>query len=44
MIRINEILDKTAVYLTEQEQALLTKAYVFSAAAHARQVRLSGEP
>ena len=44
MIRINEILDKTAVYLTEQEQALLTKAYVFSAAAHAGQVRLSGEP
>ncbi|WP_300157013.1 bifunctional (p)ppGpp synthetase/guanosine-3',5'-bis(diphosphate) 3'-pyrophosphohydrolase [Solidesulfovibrio sp.] len=44
MIRINEILDKTAVYLTEQEQALITKAYVFSAAAHAGQVRLSGEP
>jgi GTP pyrophosphokinase len=44
MIRINEILDKTAVYLTEAEQALLTKAYVFSAAAHAGQVRLSGEP
>ena len=35
MIRINEILDKTAVYLSEQEQALITKAYVFSAAAHA---------
>ncbi|WP_246198026.1 RelA/SpoT family protein [Solidesulfovibrio aerotolerans] len=44
MIRINEILDKTALYLTEQEQALITKAYVFSAAAHAGQVRLSGEP
>jgi GTP pyrophosphokinase len=44
MIRINEILDKTAVYLSEQEQALITKAYVFSAAAHAGQVRLSGEP
>lgn len=44
MIRINEILDKTAVYLTEAEQALITKAYVFSAAAHAGQVRLSGEP
>ena len=44
MIRINEILDKTAVYLTEQEQAIITKAYVFSAAAHAGQVRLSGEP
>jgi len=44
MIRINEILDKTAVYLSEQEQALITKAYVFSATAHAGQVRLSGEP
>jgi GTP diphosphokinase / guanosine-3',5'-bis(diphosphate) 3'-diphosphatase len=44
MIRINEILDKTAVYLTEPEQAIITKAYVFSAAAHAGQVRLSGEP
>jgi GTP pyrophosphokinase len=43
MIRINEILDKTAVYLTEPEQALITKAYVFSATAHAGQVRLSGE-
>ncbi len=44
MIRINEILDKTSTYLNEQEQALITKAYVFSAAAHAGQVRLSGEP
>ncbi len=44
MIRINDILDKTAVYLSEAEQALITKAYVFSAAAHAGQVRLSGEP
>ncbi|OLN27306.1 GTP pyrophosphokinase [Desulfovibrio sp. DV] len=44
MIRINEILDKTALYLNEQDQALITKAYVFSAAAHAGQVRLSGEP
>jgi len=43
MIRINEILDKTAIYLSEQEQALITKAYIFSAAAHAGQVRLSGE-
>ncbi len=44
MIRINEILDKTSAYLNEQEQAIITKAYVFSAAAHAGQVRLSGEP
>jgi len=44
MIRINEILDKTSAYLNEQEQALITKAYVFSATAHAGQVRLSGEP
>jgi len=44
MIRINEILEKTALYLSDQEQAIITKAYVFSAAAHAGQVRLSGEP
>ena len=44
MIRINEILDKAAVYLSGPDQALIQKAYVFSAAAHAGQIRLSGEP
>ncbi len=44
MIRINEILDKAAVYLPGPEQAVVQKAYVFSAAAHAGQIRLSGEP
>ncbi len=44
MIRINEILDKAAVYLSGSDQALVQKAYVFSAAAHAGQIRLSGEP
>ncbi len=44
MIRINEILDKAAVYLSGPEQAFIQKAYVFSAAAHAGQIRLSGEP
>ncbi|MBU1002918.1 MAG: bifunctional (p)ppGpp synthetase/guanosine-3',5'-bis(diphosphate) 3'-pyrophosphohydrolase [Proteobacteria bacterium] len=43
MIRIHEILEKVS-YLSVEEQALIQKAYVFSAAAHAGQVRLSGEP
>ncbi|MFW6324292.1 MAG: HD domain-containing protein, partial [Desulfovibrionales bacterium] len=44
MIRIHEILEKTSKYLPAPDQALIQKAYVFSAAAHAGQVRLSGEP
>ncbi|MFN2343778.1 MAG: HD domain-containing protein, partial [Desulfonatronovibrio sp.] len=44
MIRINEILDKAAAYLSGPDQALIQKAYVFSASAHAGQIRLSGEP
>ena len=43
MIRIHEILEKTE-YLAPKERELVQKAYVFSAAAHAGQVRLSGEP
>ncbi|WP_461211142.1 RelA/SpoT family protein [Desulfocurvus sp. DL9XJH121] len=43
MIRIHEILDKTE-YLAPEGRELIQKAYVFSAAAHAGQVRLSGEP
>ncbi|MDY7001449.1 MAG: RelA/SpoT family protein, partial [Thermodesulfobacteriota bacterium] len=44
MIRINDILDKTSSYLSESDRNLIQKAYVFSAAAHAGQERLSGEP
>ncbi len=44
MIRINEILDKISGYMPENGIALIQKAYVYSAAAHAGQTRLSGEP
>ncbi|WP_291321912.1 bifunctional (p)ppGpp synthetase/guanosine-3',5'-bis(diphosphate) 3'-pyrophosphohydrolase [Desulfonatronospira sp.] len=44
MVRINEILDKVSSYLSGPDQALIQKAYVFSASAHAGQIRLSGEP
>ena len=44
MIRINDITDKVADLLPPKELDLIRKAYVFSAAAHAGQVRLSGEP
>ncbi len=43
MIRITDILDACA-YLPDPDRALIQKAYVFSAAAHAGQVRMSGEP
>lgn len=44
MIRIHEILEKVLAYHPKANQALIQKAYVFAAAAHAGQVRLSGEP
>lgn len=44
MIRINDIIDKAVEYLPAADLALIQKAYVFSASAHAGQVRLSGEP
>ncbi len=44
MIRINEILEKAARYLGEADTGLIQKAYVFSAAKHSGQMRLSGEP
>ncbi len=44
MIRINEIMDKVASYMSPADQDILTKAYIYSAAAHAGQTRLSGEP
>jgi GTP pyrophosphokinase len=44
MLRINDILDKTQSYLTQEEQDMIRKAYVFSATVHKGHVRLSGEP
>jgi GTP diphosphokinase / guanosine-3',5'-bis(diphosphate) 3'-diphosphatase len=44
MIRIHEILDKLSGYMSAEDLGLIQKAYVFSAAAHAGQTRLSGEP
>ncbi|MFP4657388.1 MAG: RelA/SpoT family protein [Desulfonatronovibrionaceae bacterium] len=45
MIRITEILDKSKKFITNPgDVALIQKAYVFSAAAHAGQLRLNGEP
>ena len=44
MIRITDILDQASTYLSPLDVALIQKAYVFSAAAHAGQIRLSGEP
>ena len=44
MIRIQEILDKVAAKNKDANLELIQKAYVFAAAAHAGQPRLSGEP
>ncbi|TVQ97125.1 MAG: bifunctional (p)ppGpp synthetase/guanosine-3',5'-bis(diphosphate) 3'-pyrophosphohydrolase [Desulfovibrionales bacterium] len=44
MIRIHEILEKVSGYMSPEDMNLIQKAYVFSAAAHAGQTRLSGEP
>ncbi len=44
MIRIQEILDLLASKNPEANLELVQKAYVFAAAAHAGQTRLSGEP
>jgi GTP pyrophosphokinase len=44
VVRINDILDKASQFLSSTDQALIQKAYVFSAAKHSGQVRLSGEP
>ena len=43
MLRITDILDKTQDYLSPQELEMIEKAYIFSAAVHQGQVRLSGE-
>ncbi len=44
MIRIQDILDRIASYNPGADLALVQKAYVYAAAAHAGQTRLSGEP
>lgn len=43
-LQIQNVLSRLAVNSTEAEQAMVRKAYVYAAAAHAGQVRLSGEP
>ncbi|MDL2314325.1 bifunctional (p)ppGpp synthetase/guanosine-3',5'-bis(diphosphate) 3'-pyrophosphohydrolase [Desulfovibrio sp. OttesenSCG-928-C14] len=44
MIRIQDILDKVESYNPEADLEAIRKAYVFAAAGHSGQVRLSGEP
>ncbi len=44
MIRITDILDKTHEYLSPEDLEMIEKAYIFSAAVHKDQKRLSGEP
>jgi len=44
MIRIQEIIDELFLRTKEPNTELVQKAYVFAAAAHAGQTRLSGEP
>jgi len=44
MIRITDILDKAHEYLSPDDLEMIEKAYIFSAAVHQGQVRLSGEP
>jgi len=44
MIRFEDILDKVESYKPDFDQALLEKAYIFSAREHKGQVRSSGDP
>ena len=44
MIRIQEILDNVAAHHSADDVELVRKAYIYAAAAHAGQTRLSGEP
>ncbi len=44
MIRLNDILDKVAVYNPTADMNLIRKAYVYCAKVHQGQTRLSGEP
>ncbi|KQC08851.1 MAG: GTP pyrophosphokinase [Smithella sp. SDB] len=44
MLRINDIIDKAQTYLPPEDLEMIKKAYIYSAAVHQGQVRLSGEP
>jgi GTP pyrophosphokinase len=44
MLRITDILDSVQTFLSASDQEIIKKAYIFSAAVHKGQVRLSGEP
>ena len=44
MIRIQEVLDNVAAHNRDADLDIIQRAYVFAAAAHAGQTRLSGEP
>jgi GTP diphosphokinase / guanosine-3',5'-bis(diphosphate) 3'-diphosphatase len=44
MIRFEDILDKVESYKADFDEALLERAYIFSALAHKGQIRRSGEP
>ncbi len=44
MVRFNDIVDEILKYNPQADLSTLVKAYVFSAQAHKRQTRLSGEP
>jgi len=44
MIRITDILDKVQRYLEPADLEMIEKAYIYSAAVHQGQLRLSGEP
>ncbi len=43
-MRLNDILDRVGNYATDADLDVIMRAYVFSAKAHAGQVRKSGEP
>lgn len=44
MVRINDIIQEASAVLSTADKNLIQKAYVFSASAHADQIRLSGDP
>lgn len=44
MLRISDIIDKAQIYLPQEDLVMIQKAYIYSAAVHQGQVRLSGEP
>jgi len=44
LIRINDIIDKIADYVSDADLDIVKRAYIYSARVHEGQVRLSGEP